>query len=30
MEYKTLDSLPRKIGEKLVVAGQDKYTNNIY
>ena len=29
-EYKKLDSLPRKIAGKLVVAGQDKYTNNIY
>ena len=25
-----LDSLPRKIAGKLVVAGQEKYTNNIY
>ena len=30
MQYKELDSLPRKIAGKLVVAGQDKYTNNIY
>ena len=30
IEYKTLDSLPRKIAGKLVVTGQDKYTNNIY
>ena len=30
IEYKKLDSLPRKIAGKLVVAGQDKYTNNIY
>ena len=29
IKYK-LDSLPCKIAGKLVVAGQDKYTNNIY
>ena len=30
MQYKELDSLPRKIAGKLVVAGQDKYMNKIY
>ena len=30
MQYKELDSLARKIAGKLVVAGQDKYMNNIY
>ena len=30
IKYKKLHSLPRKIAGKLVVAGQDKYTNNNY